>query len=152
MSTIAYTPSTYTTAVKTVTIKIGHQLDFEAHRKQEQRRDSVASVLLSRLLAIECPLELRANILPDGSIWEFSADWVAPGSTNTYWHFFMTHRHEMTEAQRQTLAAIHYGTIKLFGIDGCLGGPVCTAVFAGLTHSQAEQLGGVTPGPVAYNG
>jgi hypothetical protein len=100
-------------------------------------------------LAIDCPLVLRAIVRTSGEVVEASAEFAGePG--NRYWHL-IGDVSPITDAQRKSLAAIHYGTLKPFGHKTCLGRPVCELAFAGLSREAAEELGGREPGSVFYN-
>lgn len=139
MSTITYSGFMY----PAVTVELGRRPDVN-------REGNCEDVYIQRKLAIDCPLILSLLIRKDGTAQEWDAEFS--GNANVYWHLVHEHRYPITDAQRRTLAAIHYGTVKPFGVSGGLGRTACDLAFAGLTHDEAEALGGVEPGSVAYNG
>jgi hypothetical protein len=127
-----------------VTIELGF-------RRNVTREGACLDLHLERQLAIDCPLNLQILIRTDGSIAEWSAEFNS-NRGNHYWHFASTTSNPITDAQRETLAKIHFGSLTPFGVRGCLGAPVCSAAFDGHPRAEIEALGGVRPGSVAYNG
>lgn len=141
MTTITYANDMF--PHNNVSIVLGRRLGIT-------REGACLDIFLTRGLAIDCPVEMSLLIRTDGQMVEWAAEFA--GNTNTYWHLAHTHNQPVTDAQRKSLAGIHFGTLMPFGLKGSLGRPACELAFAGLTHAQAETLGGVQAGSIVYNG
>jgi len=128
---------------------INPEVTIELGRKYNVKREgNCDDVYLTKSLAHDCPLTLAILIRTTGEIVEWWAEFGSGG--NTYWCLAHDHKKPLTNAQRRTLAAIHYGTLRPFGIDANLARPVCELAFAGLSRGEAETLGGVSAGTVTY--